>query len=269
MPTTLLNPIPHFEMAASDAIQEIFSRINKAYNEAKELESSSPSGSPNLSIQTSPPSSGLEDGFWPTTSQPQTNQKPGHFSAAFRSPEDLTCFILGNQPHNDVRCLILAGSPGVWAGQDVANKISAHFPKIKSLEFRVLRPTPFNNWSFPWGFLRNLTSLVIRESIMDTQTFHSLFCAFRNLENLKLSGVEIVAPEYPGPSAMRAGSCDHGVPGCLIQDPFANLPMAFSEICVENCHFPSPKFPSDLFATCQETVKKVKLYNIQFPGWFP
>ena len=262
MPTALLNPITHSEMATPDAIQEIFSRMINAYAEAQEQEASSLSGSPIL-----------EDGFRPTTSQPQTNQKPGHFSAAFDSPEDLNRSILRNQRHDDVHCLILAGGPREWAEEGVANSISTHFPKIKSLEFRTLRPTHFNNWSFPRDFISNLTSLVIRNSTMNTQTFHSLFCAFRNLENLKLSRVNIVvAPENEGYLATWADSCIHGVPGCHIQDPFAQLSLAFSDICVENCHFPSPKLLSDLVAACQEKVKKVKLDEIWFThprGLFP
>jgi hypothetical protein len=116
-----------------------------------------------------------------------------------------------------------------------------------------------------------LTSLSIEHSTVNPDTLLFFVCMFPRLDNLKFNNLTMgrdtisfrnptTVPRFRGKLTLL-NIKSHGTP---LTAPFANppLPMAFKDVCIENCRFESPQSLKDLFVACGRTVKIVKVSRI-------
>ena len=83
-----------------------------------------------------------------------------------------------------------------------------------------------------------------------------------------MGSIKSTAPfRYPAPTPKFRGELAFSnlkANGTSIISPFADLPLAFEDVPLENCRFETPKPLNDLFVACQETAKKVRVCRIFF-----
>lgn len=190
---------------------------------------------------------------------------------------------LGKSNHH-VRSLALAQNDELaWIVPDTLAAILNHFTSfhnVKSLTLTNLDFTLFDEHSllrFFGHFSDHLTSLSIERSRVNPDMLRFFVCMFRGLDNLKLDGLEMgkaaisfssptIAPRFRGKLTLLNIKSN----GTSATAPFVDppLPMAFKDVCVENCRFESPKSLKGLFVACKETVRTIKVSRI-YLGEFP
>ena len=184
---------------------------------------------------------------------------------------------LGRFSHH-VRSLVLAqDDESKWITPDALATIFndfASFHNVVSLTLANLDLTLFDEHSlnhFFGHFSEHLTSLTVKRSTVNPETLLFFVCMFPKLDNLKLNSLvmgnttmpsrrHFITPRFRGKLTLLNIKAD----GTPMTAPFVDppLPMAFKELCVENCRFESPKSLRDLFIPCQETAKAVKVSRI-------
>lgn len=148
------------------------------------------------------------------------------------------------------------------------------FHNVQSLSLAGLDLTLFDENSlthFFGHFSDHLTSLSVEGSIVHPAALLFFICMFPKLDHLKLDHLAVgmatvpfrnptVTPSFRGKLTLT--NIKSG--GTSMIAFLADLPIAFEDVCVENCRFETPKPLNDLFAACRETMKKVKVVKIFF-----
>ena len=197
-----------------------------------------------------------------------------HSLPAFRS-----WFFTGlKSTSNHVRSLDLSQDDELkWIVPDslseIYNEFSA-FRNVESLSITNLDLTLFDEHSlthFFDHFSGTLTSLSVKGLTVHPDTLLFFLCMFPKLDDLKLDHVEMgkatvpfrqptVTPRFRGKLALSNIKCN----GTSLLAPFLDppIPLAFEDVCVTDSRFENPQPLKDLFAACQETMKKIKVSKI-------
>ena len=169
-----------------------------------------------------------------------------------------------------------------WISPDFLVGILADFTSfrnVQSLSLVGLDLTLFDEYSLTrsLGYLtERLNSLSVKGLTAHPEALLFFICMFPKLDNLKLDYLTMgncttpyqhpsVTPRFRGKLALSNIKAN----GTTMLAPFVDppLPMAFEDVCVTDCRFETPKPLKDLFAACQETMKKIKVSKI-FLGKF-
>lgn len=175
-----------------------------------------------------------------------------------------------------VRSLGLAQDQYKWITPrslaNIANLTS--FCNVQFLSLNGLDLTHFDEYSlarFFGHFSKRLTSLSAEGLTVHPDALLFFLCMFPNLDNLKLDylttgkatipfRIPTITPRFRGKLALSNIKSN----GTSIVTLFMHLPMAFEDVCVENCRFETPRPLKDLFVACQETMRKVRVCKIFF-----
>ena len=177
-----------------------------------------------------------------------------------------------------VRSLRLVQGGTNWVIPDTLAAIPDNltsFHNVESLALVGLDLTRFDKRSLDHFFRRfseNLISLSIVRSTVNPNALLSLLYIFPKLDNLKLDNPRMGRASVPSPSLTAAPRLRGKLTllnierrwGSSTIAPFAYraLPIAFRDLCVENCTFKTSRLLKDLFAACKETVRVLKLVDI-------
>lgn len=148
------------------------------------------------------------------------------------------------------------------------------FHNVESLSLTNLDLTLFDEYAlnrFFGHFSDHLTSLSVEGFTVHPHALLFFVCMFPKLDHLKLDYLTMgkatvpfrnpaVTPRFRGKLALTNVKSN----GTSMIAFLADLPIAFEDVCVENCRFETPRPLKDLFAACQETMKKVKVSKIFF-----
>ena len=149
------------------------------------------------------------------------------------------------------------------------------FCNVKYLSLTDLNLTPFDEHSLTkyFGhFSGHLTSLRLRNCTAHPDALLFFVCMFPGLDNLKIDrfwgGRATVPSRIPATTPRFLGGKLTLKNIVFITNPIAPflavLPNAFEYVCVESCTLRVLRPLNDLFAACQETIKKVKVSKVYF-----
>ena len=159
-----------------------------------------------------------------------------------------------------------------WITPDVLKTISTSLPNLESLKLVDLDLTHSNQCA-PFGcFSENLTSLTLFHSTLNTDTLLSFVWMFPKLDNLTLCDLKVTTSHisFPTPAALPSfrgkltlSNINHQFASHVIA-PFVNHPhpMAFRDVCIENCSFERQEDVRDLFLACRKTVRTVDIWEV-------
>jgi len=161
--------------------------------------------------------------------------------------------------------------PGSLAG--IYNEFSA-FRNVESLSLTNLDLTLFDEHSlthFFGHFSETLTSLSVKGLTVHPDALLFFLCMFPKLDDLKLDHLAMgkatvpfrqptVTPRFRGKLVLSNIKSN----GTSLLAPFLDppIPLAFEDVCVMDSRFENPQPLKDLFAACQETMKKIKVSKI-------
>ena len=183
---------------------------------------------------------------------------------------------LGPSSHH-VRSLYLSQDEFKWITPEslagIPNNFTS-FHNVESLSLTGLDLTLFDEHSltrFFGHFSDHLTSLSIEGLTVHPDALHFLLCMFPKLDHLKLDHlttgkptvplrIPIITPMFRGKLSLSNIKSN----GTSMVAFLSNLPIAFEDVCVENCRFETPKPLKELFVACRETMRKVKVTKIFF-----
>lgn len=148
------------------------------------------------------------------------------------------------------------------------------FHNVRSLAFTNLDLTLFDEHSlthFFGHFSGNLTSLSVKGMTVHPDALLFFLCMFPKLDDLQLDHLAMgkatisfrqptVTPRFRGKLALSNIRSN----GTSMLAPFLDppIPIAFEDVCVMDCRFETPQPLKDLFAACQDTMKKIKVSKI-------
>ena len=194
-------------------------------------------------------------------------------------------FTVGLEPSSHhVRSLDLAQDEFRWIAPETLATIPNDFTpfyNVRSLSLTGMDLTLFDERSltrFFGNFSERLTSLSVNGLTAHPDTLLFFISMFPNLDNLKLDYLTMgrtksTAPfRYPAATPKFRGKLTLSnlkANGTSMISPFADLPLAFDDVSLENCRFETPKPLNDLFVACQETAKKVRVSRIFFSEFRP
>lgn len=188
---------------------------------------------------------------------------------------------LGPSSHH-VRSLDLAqGDEFKWIISKALTAIQIDFTSfrnVQSLSLTGLDFTLFDEYSLTrfFGHLSDrLTSLSVKGFTMHPGALLFFVCMFPKLDDLKIDRFTMgeatvpfrkpaITPRFRGKLVLSKIKSN----GTSIIAFLVDLPIAFEDVCVENCRFETPKVLKDLFVACQETTKRIKVSKIFFGEYY-
>ena len=196
-------------------------------------------------------------------------RSPTHIRLWFRAGLGPSCHY--------VRSLCLTQDNFTWIGPETPEVIQnglAAFQNVESLSLSSLNLTPFDEHSlirFFGHFSERLTSLSVEGFTVDPDPLLFFICMFPKMDNLTLDYLRMggdikpfrrptVTPRFRGKLSLLNIKSS----GTALVASLSDLPMAFKDVCVENCRFEKPKPLKDLFSVCGEAMKKIKVCRIFF-----
>lgn len=183
---------------------------------------------------------------------------------------------LGPLSHH-VRSLNLAQDEFKWIIPRALTSIPNNFTpfhNVRSLSLFGMDLTSFDEYSltrFFGCFSDHLTSLNIEGLTVHPHALLFFVCMFPKLDDLKLDYLTMgmttipfrtpaITPRFGGKLKLSNVKSN----GTFMISFLLDLPMAFEDVCVENCRFETPKPLNDLFVACRGTMKKINVSKIFF-----